>query len=142
MNWMNASAAAAADRRNAELSRWDHSVESPDGMGRRDADDRHLAAEYAAEEARKEEARRHRRAMAEELAEQRRQETEEFARLPEASGRAIVEVLAEMTADAELVACIGQEAWTPAARLRPDGRVAYYRIYGERVELAFIRGGG
>ena len=53
MSWMNASAAAAADRRNAELSAWDHSVESPDGYGRRDADDCHLAAVVDAEEARK-----------------------------------------------------------------------------------------
>lgn len=39
MSWMNASAMAALDRRNAELSSWDHSKESPDGMGRRDAND-------------------------------------------------------------------------------------------------------
>jgi uncharacterized small protein (DUF1192 family) len=38
MSWMNASAAAAADRRNAEWSAWDHSVESPDGYGRRGED--------------------------------------------------------------------------------------------------------
>jgi len=38
MSWMNASAVAAADRRNAALSAWDHSFESPDGYGRRGED--------------------------------------------------------------------------------------------------------
>ena len=38
MSWMNASAASAADRQNRAWSSWDHSVESPDGYGRRGED--------------------------------------------------------------------------------------------------------
>ena len=38
MSWMNASAVAAAGRRNAAQSAWDHSVESPDGYGRRNVE--------------------------------------------------------------------------------------------------------
>ena len=141
MSWMNASAVAAADRRNAE----DHGKESPDGYGIRARDDfstpysveeteARLAARRAEDEARAQAIAAAAAAAAVELAEL----AEPPGELVTADGQTVAAALSVANESAEIAACMGGEEYTVVARLR-ETEVAFFRVYADRAELAFTR---
>lgn len=149
MSWMNASAVRAADEMLAAQSDFDHSVESPDGHGRRSrSDGRWLAtAEEAAAEKAAAEERAARAAVKQAADDAARQEMES---LPIPNMEAMIEndfgnletirvALEKFSKSLDFEAMMGNAERTAEVRQRDDGTVVFYAVNEYRVEAVFSR---